>query len=276
MNDLAKIQNEYQGFLGTTTSWLRIRFTPGMEMLAQELSTGRRIFEQDALHPQTSPTLFPSGDAPEISPMISPEPSPLAISPSPAPMAAVTRRRSQRWVLDATGAFPTLFIPEDMVSFYSTLAEMKQAIAEDRLVINAANVVTVERVAVHRSVIQSNRYQDTSEGVRSQEPPVKPEPLTILEPTSIPVITAIDQEMCFKVEVRGGNGPYRYTMLNAPQDLYVTEDGWVRGFIETDQWPATGYREFLILILVEDASIPTKSVGLEFRYRLYAPAPGPT
>ena len=48
MNTIDKLASEYRSELAKDqTIWLKIRFTPGMEMLAHELSTGRRIYEQD-------------------------------------------------------------------------------------------------------------------------------------------------------------------------------------------------------------------------------------
>lgn len=274
MNDNTKLQTEYRAELADgQTIWLKIRFTPGMEMLAQEMSTGRRIFEQDLADRTGSPTVGTEpGDDLEPSPTVSPS-SPT--SPSSQVHPAITRRRSQRWMLDATGSFPTLFIEERLVSFYSTLAEMKQGIADrgpdgrNKIVINITNVISVEKVLTRRSFAQSISYPDVANGVGGQQPPIQTTPLTILEPTEIPAITALDQEMMFRIIAEGGQPPYRYSMINAPKDLYATEDGWVRGFIEADQWPTAGFREFLTLILVEDSSIPVQTAGLEFRYRLY-------
>jgi len=285
VNDISKIQSEYHSELADNhTIWLKIRFTPGMEMLAQEMSTGRRIFEQDIADRAGSPrTDFEPTDPVEASPQFSPSPiSPSPFSPSPvSPQIhpAITRRRSQRWMLDATGSFPLLFIEEKLVSFYSNIQEMQQAIADrsvdgrNKVIINIANVISVEKVITRQSYAQNMEYPDVAEGVSNRQPPLKIEPLEILEPMDIPVITNIDKELMFKIKVKGGQPPYRYSMMNAPIDLYVTEDGWVRGFIEAEQWPSIDFREFLMLILVEDSSIPVQTVGLEFRYRLYAPAP---
>lgn len=277
MNDISKVQVEYRSELAENhTIWLKIRFTPGMEMLAQEMATGRRIFEQDIATRTGSPRIGtePSDDL-EASPHISPSVSPGSpLSPQPR-FPAITRRRSQRWMLDATGSFPTLFIEETLVSFYSNMAEMQQAISDrgpegrNKIIINIANVISVEKVITRQSFAQSVVYPDVAGGEGGQQPLLKPEPLTILEPTEIPAITQPDQELMFRVIAKGGNQPYRYSMINAPKDLYVTEDGWMRGFIEEDQWPQLGYREFLTLILVEDSSIPVQTAGLEFRYRLF-------
>jgi hypothetical protein len=292
VNTIDKIQSEYRSELAENQSiWLKIRFTPGMEMLAQEMSTGRRIFEQDLADRPASPAsparvgvepLDPLEASPSFSPRVSPSsPSPASpspMSPSPASHPFTTRRRSQRWMLDATGSFPTLFIEEKLVSFYATLAEMQQAIKDrgpegrNKVIINIAHVISVEKVITRQSFAQSIAYPDVANGVSGngdQQPPFQHVPLTILEPTEIPAITSVDQELMFRVHVQGGQPPYRYSMINAPKDLYVTEDGWMRGFIEEDQWPVTGYREFLVLVLVEDSSIPVQTVGLEFRYRLY-------
>ena len=261
MNDITKLQTEYRAELADNqTIWLKIRFTPGMEMLAQELSTGRRIFEQDIADRTGGPIGTEPGDD---------------IEPSPQVHPAITRRRSQRWMLDATGSFPTLFIEEALVSFYATLPEMQQAISDrgpdgrNKIIINIANVISVEKVLTRQSFAQSIAYPDIASGVSGQQPNLQVHPLMILEPTEIPAVTDLNQEMMFRIVAEGGQPPYRYSMINAPKDLYVTEDGWVRGFIEQDQWPVTGFREFLTLILVEDSSIPVQTAGLEFRYRLY-------
>lgn len=278
MNDASKLQDEYRSKLADDqTYWLKIRFTPGMEMLARELATGRRIYEQDFVDPNTSPrTVIISPDGQELSPSISPSSPVVSPSPSPtSPHPVITRRRSQRWMLDATGSFPTLFIEESMVAFYSTLDEMRQGIADRsesgraKVVINIKNVISIEKIITRRSYSQSIVYDDVAQGIGGQEPKIIDVPLTIESPTEIPAITSINQEMMFRIIAQGGQAPYRYSMINAPTDLYVTEDGWVRGFIEEDQWPTTGFREFVILILVEDSSIPVQTAGLEFRYRLY-------
>jgi hypothetical protein len=283
-NDTTKLAAEYQSQLADEYRvWLRIRFLPGMEMLAQELATGRRIFEQDyqeIIGSPVSPGNVPNGDGFGASPVVfsptqtDPSVSPL-VSPLPHP---ITKRRSQRWSLDATGTFPTLLIPEDSVEFYDTLYEFRQAMDSQssdpvnrrRLTINIRNVMTVEKIPMLRSFAQSNVYTDVAGGERGQDPPVVLQPLTIVAPTMIPELTRLDQEMMFKVDVRGGVAPYRFAMVNQPSDLYVTEDGYVRGFIEAEQYPVSGFREFMILILVEDSAVPTNVVGLEFRYRLFA------
>jgi hypothetical protein len=282
VNDADKLKDEYHSKLADNqTYWLKIRFTPGMEMLAKELATGRRIYEQDFVDPNTSPrTVIISPDGSELSPSISPSPPPPSPASSPSPIPAsphpvITRRRSQRWMIDATGSFPTLFIEESKVSFYSTLAELKQGISDrsdtgrNKVVINIANVISVEKIITRRSYSQSIVYPDVEAGINGQEPKIVEEPLTIDSPQEIPAITDINQEMMFKILAHGGQAPYRYSMINAPTDLYVTEDGWVRGFIEEDQWPTSDFREFVVLILVEDSSIPVQTAGLEFRYRLY-------
>ena len=187
----------------------------------------------------------------------------------------VTRRRSQRWLVDATGSFPTLFIKESLVQFCSTKADFEQALASkepeslEKIIISLAQVITVERVVTRQSYAQNLLNPDIANGIGGQQPPPMIEPLVILEPTEIPVLTSPDVELMFQIIAQGGQAPYTYAMMNAPYDLYVTTDGWVRGHIE-DGWPETGFREFLILILVEDSSIPSKSAALEFRYRLYA------
>ena len=194
---------------------------------------------------------------------------------SPEVVDVATRRRSQRWMLDATGAFPTLFIEEELVSFYSTMDELKQAVADrspdgrQKVIVNIANVISVEKVVTTQSYMQNIAYDDLLVGNNFQQVPHRHPPLTIDQPLQIPPLRAKDEELMFKIVAKGGHPPYRYSMLNAPSDLYVTEDGWLRGFIEAEQWPETGFREFMMLILVEDSSIPVQTAGLEFRYRLY-------
>lgn len=273
MNTLDKIQSEYRSNLANDQSvWLKIRLTAGMEMLAQELSTGRRIFEQDVVDPVGSPTVYPQVQPIEGSPVLSPA-SPA--SPSPAPSHAITRRRSQHWMLDASGSFPVLFVEENLVSFYATMPELKQALSDrgpdgrEKLILNTAHVISIEKVIVRRSFGQSLIYPDVAAGVDFQEPPVQLKPLEVLSPSEIPVIGKPTDEMMFQIKVAGGQAPYRFSMINAPKDLWVSTDGWVRGFIEEDQWPTTGFREFLLLILVEDCSIPVQTAALEFRYRLF-------
>lgn len=283
-NDTTKLAAEYQSQLADEYRvWLRIRFLPGMEMLAQELATGRRLFEQDyqeIIGSPVSPGNVPNGDGFGASPVVfSPTQTDPSVSPFVSPLPhPITKRRSQRWSLDATGTFPTLLIPEDSVEFYDTLTEFKQALASQsgdavnqrRLTVNIRNVMTIEKIPMLRSFAQSNVYTDVAGGERGQDPPVVIQPLTIAAPTMIPELTRLDQEMMFKVDVRGGVAPYRFSMVNQPSDLYVTEDGYVRGFIEVEQYPVSGFREFMILILVEDSAIPTSVVGIEFRYRLFA------
>jgi len=178
-------------------------------------------------------------------------------------------------MLDASATFPTLFIEEDLVSFYSDLAELRQGMTDrgpegrNKIIINIANVVSIEKVLTRRSYAQNISYADVIIGNRYQEPSVSLVPLSIASPTEIPLIQNYNQELAFPINVIGGVAPYKFHMLNQPPDLYVTEDGWVRGFIEQDQWVLTGYREFLILLVVEDSSIPVQTAGLEFRYRLY-------
>ena len=152
---------------------------------------------------------------------------------------------------------------------------MQQAITDReagrcKVIINIANVVTIEKVVTRRSFAQSLVYPDVANGIAGQQPPIQENPLSIAAPTEIPALTTPDQELMFKVEAQGGQLPYRYSILNAPSDLYITEDGWLRGNVEIEQWPLTGYYEFVVLILVEDSSIPVQTAGLEFRYRLYA------
>ena len=216
-NDETKVLNEYHAELQQDQKiWLKIRFTPGMETLAQELSTGKRIFEQDWSDYSTSPTVI---EQPAFVQASSPELYPDGYN-SPAPMSpqrpVVTRRRSRHWMLDASGAFPTLFIEEDLVSFYSTLQEMQQGLTDrgpsgrGKLIINIANVVSIEKIITRRSYAQNIKYNDVLTGERYQEPAVQNTPLTIATPQEIPLLTQFDEELAFKVMASGGIEPYRY------------------------------------------------------------------
>ena len=272
-NDLTKVTQEYNEELKNTSRvWLRIRLIAGMEMMAQELGNGRKVITQDWAE---------SIGSPQIPLMYSPSPYPVSPSPSSpeipetTSILPVTRRRSGNWNLDTTSAFPTLFLPEEKVFFYSNIAEMKQAMSEerfDKIILNTNNIVCIEKVMVRRSYAQSIIYPDVAAGNRFVVPPVELEPLSIVEPETIPALTNPENELFFKVEAKGGCSPYRYFMTGHPSDLYITEDGYVRGYIENDQWPVTGYREFSIVILVEDSSVPKQTTGIELRYRLYPSA----
>lgn len=291
-NDLNKLNAEHDSTLKNKTRvWLRIRMTAGMEALAQEINNGRRIFESDLSLPSISPEFTSPGGNLLPSPLdhmppglVSPEvfsPAYLVspVSPvSPPYFKTVSKMRSKHWNVDATGVFPCIFLPEEMVIFYSNTSELKQAIAEqqpgerEKLILNIANVISIEKVLVTRVYAQNTSFDDVRIGVRFHEPPEERRPLTVILPETIQPITKPEQELFFPVVVKDGIEPYRYTMMNQPTDLYITEDGWVRGFIEASQWPTSGYRDFFMVITVEDSSLPRRSVGVEFRYRLHAPA----
>jgi len=275
-----KLTNEYTELLKNTVRvWLRIRLTPGMEMLAQELGNGRKPYMQDWVEPEQGlptqaqlPMVFsPSPVSPSPA-----SPSP-GLSPDPTNRLPTGRRRVGHWQVDATGAFPTLFLPEDRVYFYSNTSELKQALNEqkegdfEKIIINQNNVVCIEKVLVRSSYMQNSAFSDVLVGERGKEPSTKVTPLSILEPKSIPILHAPEEELFFKVEPAGGCGPYNYFMTGQPSDIWISEDGWVRGFIEEDQWPTVHgtYRQFSIIILVEDSSNPKQTAGLELRYRLF-------
>jgi hypothetical protein len=290
-NNITKLNLE-KDTLGQSINsvWLRIRLIPGMEALAQELGSGRRIYQPDweyqspttvsPVEPLEPPMMYsPSPYSPESSPQpIPPVIWPGPMSPEGTNRPPVTRMRSKHWNVDGTGAFPTLFLPEDRVLFYSDIRELKQGLADqkpgdaDRIMINIANVVAIERINVLRAYGQNIHYGNLNDG-RMSEAPITVEPLTITYPTDIPTLNNSEQELFFKINVKGGVGPYRYSMVGQPPDLYVTTDGWVRGYIEESNWPrlidGDSFREFRIVILVEDASTPCKTTGLEVRYRLY-------
>jgi hypothetical protein len=300
VNNTTKLEQEYTSQLARRqVEMLKIRFVPGMEMLAQELSTGQRIYEQDWVDPDDHPDQSPASPfrpyEDETNGITSPTfafpPSPYPISPnapnegfygeppkgyiaSPA-FRATERRRAPPWATDATRAFPVLIIEADRVQFYSTIEQLDAAVKNrapadvSKLIINVAHVVSVERLISYEVLTQNLQYEDVAEGQRFEVPALVVEPFTVDLPTTIPVLSQPTDEMSFRIQPRGGQGPYRFTLVGAPRDLWVSTDGWVRGFIEEDQWPTSGFREFLMRVLVEDSSVPVQSAVFDFRYRLY-------
>jgi hypothetical protein len=303
VNNATKLTQEYTSILRRRhVEMLKIRFLPGMEMLAQELGTGQRIYEQDWADPLDHPDVSPASPfrpyeyetngitSPTFDFPISPYPispdapnegfygdPPKGYIASPA-FQAVQRRRAPGWATDATRAFPVLFIEAEKVQFYSTLQELEAAIKNRgdgdvaKVIINVANVVSIERLIAYEVFSQNVQYEDVANGAMGEVPPIVVQPFAVTLPETIPTLANPTEEMMFRIEVAGGQAPYRFSLIGAPKDLYVSTDGWVRGFIEEDQWPLTGYREFLMRVLVEDSSIPVQSAIFDLRYRVFPAA----
>ena len=214
------------------------------------------------------------------SPFLSPSPScPDAYIMEPR-LRAGHRRVSQPWKMDGTGAFPVLFIEACKVRFYENAQELEQFLAErddvgkQKILLNMAHVVSVEKVTAYDSFAQNTEHDDVLVGVDWNEPKMKDIPFTLEMPKVIPRLRKPSDEMMFKIIARGGVPPYRFFMRGSPYDLFMTTDGWIRGFIEEDQWPVAGfedYREYRWQIIVEDSSVPRQSAVVNFRYRLYPP-----
>lgn len=300
----ARLQQEYQSALGRRqTEMLKIRLTPGMEMLAQELSTGTSIYEpewRETPPADSSPKMwYPYENETATASTLAAQPFPdLQLSPAgpwPLPFATspfdtspfvdgqymtsprlkpTVRRRSQHWSMDATGAYPVLFIEREKVAFYQTMSEMEAFLGgekQNKILLNIANVVSVEKILSYEVLAQNLLYTDVANGVMGDVPPIKLAKLELNLPTTFPILNRPEDQMMFKIEAVGGQAPYHYSIYGQPSDLFVTTDGWLSGYIDADLWPTSGYVEFLIRIVVEDSSIPKETVVLNYRYRLYPP-----
>lgn len=196
-----------------------------------------------------------------------------------------TRRRSQHHTVDSTRAFPVLFIEEDKVCFYSTRDELETLLKEQsedgvgKLILNLSQIVSIEKVISYESFAQNTLFNDVVGSNSSFEdaPEIAVTPLDLHGDLTIPLLRRPEDEMFLRIPVVGGVQPYRFSIMGQPSDLYVTTDGWIRGFIEEHEWPVRDplgpevqFREFRIRIIVEDASIPVQTVSFDFRYRLYA------
>lgn len=217
----------------------------------------------------------PTSPNPCWSPFNSPSPyctQPYIMSPR---LRAGFRRVSQPWMTDATRSFPTLYIEACKVRFYETKVELEQLLADRTeegkkpILLNLAHIVSVEKITAYDSFAQNSEHEDVLVGNDWEEPSMQEVPFTLELPSTIPRLTKADDEMMFQVLPKGGTGPYRFMMRGCPYDLFITTDGWVRGFIEESQWPTDGYREFRWQIIVEDSSIPVQTSVVNFRYRLY-------
>jgi len=235
----------------------------------------------DMYFPDRSPECSPDQDC-WNSPFVSPSPfcpNPYIMEPRLKPR---TRRRSQHWMHDATGSFPVIFIEADKVEFYENQAELKQFITErsdkekGKIGLNLAHVVSVEKITAFSAYAQNVQVEDVAVGVDWSEPSLEPVPFKIELPEVIPLLRKPTDEMMFQVVAKGGQGPYKFYMRGQPFDLYITTDGWVRGFIEAEQWPLEGYRDYNWQIIVEDSSTPQNTAVVNLRYRIHPiPLNGP-
>lgn len=211
------------------------------------------------------------------SPFNSPSPSCPASYINIPTLKPTARRVGQAWRMDATGSFPVLFIEACKVRFYETRVEMEQFLADrsekgkQPILLNLAHVVSIEKITAYDSFAQNMEHENVVVGEDWEPPTIEDRPLTLELPSVIPRLTRPEDEMMFQIGPQGGQPPYKYHIRGAPYDLYVTTDGWVRGFIEDGQWPTTGYRDFKWQIIVEDSSVPVETAVVNFRYRLYPP-----
>lgn len=235
----------------------------------------------DMYFPGRSPDCSPNADC-WNSPFISPSPwCPNAYDMSTR-LRPQTRRRAQRWMHDGTGAFPVIFIEADKVAFFENQSELAQFTADrsedgkKKIGLNLAHVVSVEKITAFSAYAQNVQVEDVAVGVDWQEPSLEPAPFGIELPDVIPLLRKPEDEMMFQVVAKGGQGPYKFYMRGQPFDLYITTDGWVRGFIEESQWPTDGFRDYNWQIIVEDCSTPQNTAVVNLRYRIYPiPLKGP-
>ena len=264
---------------------LKIKLRPGMEMLAQELRTGEQIYEPDSISPQMPASPLPSledGSASLAPSKIAPSPMPYEygqspVSPffpplSPAAMPLILRLRSGHYKADGTGSYPTLIIERDRVKFYSDAAGFEQFLGEmkpDLILINTKHVIAIQQIIAYEVASQNRSFDDIRGGVATVIPDIVLEEFKLEVPLVFPQVISPDDEIALQIKPQGGQPPYDYMLLSGPSDLFVTEDGWLRGFIDATEFPLPGAtREFLIRIAVEDSSIPTQTAILDYRYRL--------
>jgi len=267
---------------------LKIYLVPGMDMLAQESRTGQDFYKNDNANPaEVSPAALPDnadGSSALVRSERIPAPEPLdfpydqvAVSPqfpswSPDQTPFVLRRRVSHFEIDGMPSFPVLIIERDRVQFYSNEGELNQFLGEiknDKILINTAHVVSIQTIVAQEVFSQNITHADIAGGVAQEVPEIQRTPLTFTIDGVFPQISAPEDEFALQLFGAGGQPPYKFNILSGPLDLYVTEDGWLRGFIEAEEWPATGEtREFLIRVSIEDSSIPVQTVMFDYRYRL--------
>jgi hypothetical protein len=166
-------------------------------------------------------------------------------------------------------------LPEDKIIFYSNISELVQVLAEqkpgdrEKVIVNSENVVSIEKVEVEKSYEQEIIHEDIRIGSRFSELNYDfPLRLSILKDTLVP--SSSKAEVLFQVKATGGIQPYKFTLSNQPTDLYITKDGWIRGFVDKSEIPPTGYKDYFLVVSVEDNSLPKKTSGLEIQYRLHS------
>lgn len=283
---IAKLRNEHDSTIPLRQRvLLKIKLRPGMEMLAQELRTGETIFENDHIDPQSpapspsetedgSASLAPSAliPSPNVYPYNQSPVSPFFPPQSPAAMPYIVRNRSGHYRVDGTGAYPTLIIEKSRVKFYSDAKGFDQFLGEldpTKILINTVNVISIQQIIAYEVASQNRSLGDIQGGVTTEIPDIELKALELELPAVFPQVTDPSDEIAVQIKPSGGQPPYDYSLLSAPSDLYVTEDGWIRGFIDATEFPTTGEtREFLIRIFVEDSSIPTMGAIFDYRYRL--------
>jgi hypothetical protein len=247
-NDLQKLFVE-ESSISESNVWLRIRLTGGVSASKDVIPVhvDGSPFEPIAGSPFSPCSPYWHHGVSPFDPKSPSEPSPVT-EHSP----------HDSWDVSDPEKYPSIFLPENMVVFYSNSSELKQALnTNGKIIINTKHVISVEKVLIDR--VCSRRIENEMR-----------RDFRITIPTEIPQITQSDQELLFPISTENGIGPYRFSLMNQPSDLYVTKDGWVRGFIDSSEWPEEGFRDFSILILAEDSSAPKNNAGIEFRYRLNA------
>lgn len=235
----------------------------------------------DMYFPGRSPASSPNSDS-WNEPFVSPSPwCPDSYLMDPR-LRTQTRRRSQRWMHDATASFPVVFIEADKVAFFENQSDLAQFTADrsedgkQKIGLNLAHVVSVEKITAYSAYAQNVQVEDVAVGVDWKEPPLEPVPFSIELPEVIPLLRKPEDMMMFQVVAKGGQGPYKFYMRGMPYDLYITTDGWVRGFIEESQWPTEDFRDYNWQIIVEDSSTPQNTAVVNLRYRIYpVPPKGP-
>lgn len=216
------------------------------------------------------------------SPFIEPSPSCPGSFIMKSRLKPTARRVGQAWRMDGTGSFPVLFIEACKVRFYENRQEMEQFLADRSdsgkhpILLNLAHVVSIEKITAYDSFAQNMEHENVVIGEDWEPPKIEERPLSLELPSVIPRLNRPEDEMMFQIIPKGGQPPYKFHIRGAPYDLFVTTDGWVRGFIEEGQWPESGYRDFKWQIIVEDSSVPVETSVVNFRYRLYPPTKPPT
>lgn len=286
INDITKLQDERDSILRKRQrKFLKILLIPGMEALAQELMTGQEIYSNDDIDPNypTSPETGSQGSSvlfagnssllpdPNLCAVESPTVSPCFPPYDTSSLPFLTRRRSGRFKHDASKSFPLIFIEQNKVDLCSSIDDMQDFIKRDdsnKIAINTSQIVSIQVVTVFEFYTQNKQFEDIDDLTR-EAPPITEPQLQIGLPSALPVLSDPSDEFILNIPTQGGQHPFEYHLMAAPTDLYVTEDGWIRGHIEEEQWPEIGEtKEYLIRVAVVDSSTPEQTVVFDFRYRL--------